>query len=189
MKYKAIVLIMAISCVFAFSTLSAQASSISYPFDSITIVSAFHFEVIFDQDPDVNSYFYGKVNEGDTLYIYSGDIVLVGSSHTHNSKIIIITNEDDENIASWIINTSNNDIGIKETVTYSSHITIDPTIGVITDLNNFNYFATIVKTEANECVFKGGDNANTFLYEFAMVPGTYQEQLGLNIVISAFGGI
>lgn len=182
------VLITAMALLF-FNSVAAFADTITYPFDSITIVSAYRFEVICDETPDVSSYLYGHVNSGEKIFVYAGDIILSSEFNNSPSNIVIITNEADEDICAWIINSYSNNPEVKETFSFSSHITIDPVVGVIKNLNDFTYQAVIEKTSSNECTFTAQNWVGTISHTYTMVADSYVEETELNIVISAYGGI
>lgn len=189
-KLKIAVALIALISIFIVPTSSvAFAEDTIYPFDSITIKSAYHFEVLCLEEPTNDSYLFGYVNAGENIKVYVGELEFVDGTNNSNSSIAIITNENDEDICSWIINSMYLDMQTNVSCySYSSHITIDPEIGVVKN-ENFLYNTVITKdSDTNECTFSAQNWDNTIYCTYSMIAGTYQEETGLNIIISAYIG-
>jgi hypothetical protein len=160
--------------------------TVVYPMDSITITSAFTFDVEVKQEPSTESYLYGKVNPGEILSIYVGELEFKYEQYTDESQILIVTNEAGEDIIRWITNGGSNYNNIWKSE-FSSHITVDPNVGVVKtndDLGAYKAYVKIINThlEADRNYLFIDDTAT--IYE--MIPNTLQEEHNLSIVISTY---
>ncbi|MGD9887200.1 MAG: hypothetical protein AB7T03_04485 [Bacilli bacterium] len=174
-------LIITLFLMFSVSTVKAEEEIIVYPFDSITITSAFHFQVAVTEAVSAESFLYGHVNAGENLDVYVGYLDFEsGGSSVGESKILIITNEDDEDIIRWVINGSSlqgNGFYLDQ---FSSHILVDPNIGIRKDLTVPLLMAYVTyDSDLNIGYLKDNLNAN-----FDSVLGTYAFESDLSIVIS-----
>jgi len=168
------------------AVMPVYAEEITYPFDSITIVSAFKFDVECTDAPVEESYLYGHVEAGETISIYVGTIMFAGNDSP--SRIVIISNEADEDIARWIVNGSGFDTETQvEGFSFSSHITVNPTVGVVKNMNEFTYIAEVtIDYDTDECTFTAKHWDETIYGTYTMIAGTFEEITDLNIVISAY---
>ncbi len=170
---------------FVFTGISTNAEeTISYPFDSVTITSAYKFNVEINEIPNESSFLNGHVEAGEMVTIYVGQLKYMydGAEVLASESIIIVTNEAGTDIARWLINSY--------TVTengfnayYSSHITIDPTVGVVKTVDDNAYSAGIIEENS---VYQFVDNQDT---AYQMVDGSFVVEDNLNIVISAYEGV
>ena len=170
---------------FLFNPALVRSETLTYSFNSITIISAYHFDVLCDIDPEETSYLYGHVNLGETIHIYAGVLNLESDENTSESRIIIVSNEMDEDICEWLVNSMNSDGALNITHSYSSHIQIDPAVGVVKNLDN-PIKTAIISTDGSNYSFYVD---NTSSHQFNMIPNTFEEETDLNIVISVYGGI
>lgn len=182
-----IVALIVISVLIVPTSSVAFAEEIVYPFDSITIVSAYHFGVLCTDEPTSESYLYGYVSAGENIKVYVGELEFVNGSNTSQSRIAILTNEAGDDICAWIINSAYLDQSTNiYTCEYSSHITIDPAVGVAKG-EDFLYNTIITKDrDTNECTFSATNWDGTVYCEYPMISGTYEEETDLSIVISAY---
>lgn len=169
---------------FSVQGFATHAEEYTYPFDSIRIVSAFTFDVLVEDEPNVESALYGNVHAGETLTIYVGNLEFVfeGVVVQGSGSIIILTNESDEDFVAWLLNSYSSDLTNSQSASFASWITIDPEVGVHKDLSGINievgYTEDLI---THDFVFF--DNLNN---EYPMVAGTYVEEDTLDILISAY---
>jgi len=157
---------------------------ITYPFDSIKIVSAFTFDVLIETEPAEESILYGNVGIDEIFTVYVGNLEYVydGESVLGSESIIILTNEDDEDFVAYLVNSYNSDLTTYQSFSYGSWITIDPEIGIIKDFSGTTIEVGYDKfIETNEFVFI--DNLDV---EYNMIPNTYLMEESLDILISAY---
>jgi hypothetical protein len=174
-----------ILCVVTMSSVQSNAQGvISYPFDSIRVTSAFKFNIFIDSIPAANSVLFGHVNAGESLTVYIGQLEFVynGAPAQGSNSIIMLTNATGEDFCKWLVNSSGSDNSTYSGETFASWITIDPKVGVIKDftgdllqISYMHYLAT------NTFTFTDNTSAN-----YNMIPGSYVNEPGLDIVISAY---
>lgn len=171
----------------AVSILPVHAEEIIYPFDSIKIISAFTFDVECTDAPIEDSYLYDYVEEGETISVYVGKIIFEGQENS-SSSIVIITNEANEDIARWIINGGGyNTDTLEEGFSFSSHITVNPTVGIIKNFDNFTYLAEVSRNHGTDvCTFTAKHWNGTVYGTYTMIVGTFEEITDLSIVISVY---
>jgi len=160
----------------------STSADVSYRFDSITITSAYTFDVVCTETPHENSFLYEHVLPGDTLSVYVGQLKFMydGYEVEASDSIMIITNEEGIDIARWLINSWSLESD-GETSTFSSHITIDPDFGVVKTIDDFAPYAAVFAS--NDHFFQLIDHTNT---TYTMVPDTYFLETNLNIIVSAY---
>lgn len=161
----------------------AHAENLVYPFDSITIVEAYKYDVLVTYAPQTGSFLEGQI-VGDTLTIYVGNIEMqMDANLSSSSKVVIVTNSLGVDLARWIINSYYWQGENQESFIFASHITIDPLIGVVKLMDIPSVSATVKKIGVDSYEF-----LDDFQQTHLMVPGTYAFETGLSIVISAYSG-
>jgi hypothetical protein len=189
-KMKKILLLSAlILTVLATKTVFVQADDLIYPFDSITIVEAFKFDVTLTADPAVDSLLEGFALSGDVLTVYVGtlDFVLDGVPASGSSQVLIVTDDLGNDIARFLINNYSYYEGVSQSWGFASHILIDPAVGVFKDLDmlNLGLKELVIFRDIVAGTYKLVDNMGMECLE---VSGTFQSETGLSIVISAYSG-
>lgn len=162
---------------------SIQAETYEYPFDSITITSAFQFQVTLTEEPNENSILYGNVSQGETFTVYVGSLEFMadGTLTEGSGSIMILTDSDDNDFARWLIN-SQNSSGAYITHSFGSWIQINPTLGVVKDLTNpQKEIGYRVNQDSTEFIFE--DDLNML---YPMVTDSYVLLEDLNIQVSAY---
>jgi len=167
-----------------FSSLSgAQAETLVYPFDAITIVSATAFDAEVPAGLPSGSRF-AALPAGSLLHVYMGEIVLhgIGDAADSESHVLIVTDAAGADLFRFVINHYSLDEKVSRTWSFASHITIDPKVGVVKDgAQSDGFFSFHVR----ESLVDGGW---VFLDEhgavFATVPGTIRTRTGLDETIS-----
>ncbi|HAQ56261.1 MAG TPA: hypothetical protein DCR44_02490 [Acholeplasmatales bacterium] len=184
--FKKLMLVFAMSLcftMFAFPRAEAAADLV-YPFDSITIVSAYKFEVAVDAAPATESFLYGQVLVDEVLTIYVGELeMILDETLSCESIILIVTTAGGVDVCRWIVNTYGWLGTDHEMWQFASHITIDPAIGVVKDMVIASQTATVNLIAAATYEFQDNLGAT-----FAMVPGTLLVEPVLDILIAAYAG-
>ena len=183
--FRKFILVFAMSlCLTMVAIPQAAAADLEYPFDSITIVSAYKFEVAIDAAPGIDSFLFNQVLVDEVLTVYVGKLeMILDESFSFESIILIVTTASDVDVCRWIINTYAWLGTDHEMWQFASHITIDPTIGVVKDLTMVSQSATVNLIAAATYEFQDNLGAT-----FAMVPGTLLVEPALDILIAAYGG-
>lgn len=164
-----------------------SADTVSYPFDSITIVEAFTFDVTVPNTITEDSLFYGLVEENDILSIYVGTLVFVldGVEVQGSSRVIIVSDNGGNDLFQFLINGYSYQEGISEAFGFASHILIDPEVGVYKDLTlldaGIQELSVIHDLQSDTWSFLDNDGI-----EMPVVPDTYASESGLSIIISAY---
>jgi hypothetical protein len=167
-----------------FAIPEAEAADLEYPFDSITIVSAYKFEVAVDAAPGAESFLYGQVLVDEILTVYVGVLeMILDETLSCASMIVIVTTPGGVDVCRWIINSYALLGTDHEMWQFASHITIDPAIGVVKDLGIASQSATVNLIAAATYEFQDNLGAT-----YAMVPGTLLVEPTLDIVIAAYAG-
>jgi hypothetical protein len=129
--------ILVIFALFLFTILTKTVSvhaedPLVYPFDSITIVEAFKFNVEVTVSVDADSLLYGLVEVGEILTVYIGtlDFVLDGVPSSGSSKVLLISNTLGTDLVRFLVNNYSFYEGISQSWGFASHILIDPAVGV-----------------------------------------------------------
>lgn len=173
---------------FYVSSQDILAENLSYPFQSITITEAITFEVLIPDTLEDTSLLYGLVEPGKTLTVYVATIIFQEMNGEYNgspSYVLILTNEDDEDIIRFIVNSSYQKLGVERYQSFASHILIDANMGVYKDLDGIDPLVGMQEISVHH-IFDGDklsliDNKGL---EIPMIEGSYQFEAGLNIVIS-----
>jgi hypothetical protein len=161
---------------------SVHAETLEYPFDDITIVSAYRFQVLIDVLPNSTSFLSGQVDLNDALTVYVGSLVMnLAGVQAMESKIVIVTNDLGVDLARWIVNTYYWYGVDHERFEFSSHIQIDPLIGVVKNLDMAWQLAIVEKLAAESYRFL--DNLSQV---YPMIADSYEFIPDLAIVISAY---
>jgi len=184
--FKKSMLVFAMSlCITLFAIPRAYAvADLVYPFDSITIVSAYKFDVAVETVPAIDSFLYNQVLVDEVLTVYVGELeMILDETLSCQSIILIVTTEAGVDVCRWIINTYAWYGTDHEMWQFASHITIDPTIGVVKDMVIASQSATVNLIAAATYEFQDNLGAT-----FAMVPGTLLVEPVLDILIAAYGG-
>jgi len=155
---------------------------IQYPFDSITIVSAFKFDITFDADPAVDSFLHGFVTNGETATVYVGNLTFAsGGASAGDSMILIVTNAVGTDVLKWIINSYSLQPDLTKQYEFSSHITVDPEIGIVKEPDSVWLMATLFEYSPSSFALK--DNMGT---TYPMVEDSLEIETDLDIVIAAY---
>jgi len=167
----------------------AKAEDLLYPFDSITIVEAYRFDVEITVLPGSTSLLFNQVIVGDILTVYVGTLEFVkdGVPSSGSGNVLIITNEDDLDLLQFLVNNYAYYPDVSKQWGFASHILIDPEVGVFKDMDlllNGSKEMTVYHDLVLD-TWKLFDNAGL---EMPFITGTYAEETGLNIVISAYSG-
>lgn len=166
-----------------------NADTISYPFDSITIVEAYTFDVTVPSTITADSLLFDQVTAGEVLSIYVGtlEFLLDGELASGSSSVIIVSDEDGNDLFQFLINNYLYQEGILQSYGYASHILIDPEVGVYKDLTildaGIQEFGIIHDLINDSWVFLDNDGV-----EMPAIPGSYASETGLSIIISAYSG-
>ena len=182
---KILILFTLIASTFVVFSLKAHAEDVlTYPFDSIRIVSAFKFDILIEEEPLADSIFYGQVALDEVVTIYVGNLEFIfeGVPVSGSDSIMIVTNEAGVDIARWLINSGSSDLETYRNESFASWITINPTIGVIKDFTGLTI--SIGYTEdliTHAYTFK--DNLEK---EYTMITDSFVSEEGLDILISAY---
>lgn len=183
---KIIIMILFILMTSVVSTYEIEAEEVSYPFDSIRIVSAFKFDISVSETPSETSFLYGLVELGETLTVYVGSLEFMndGVVVSGSDSIMIVTNEDDEDLAAFLVNSFMTDLTTYARYDYGSWITIDPAYGVNKNLSGANYqisYQYHIDTESYEFI----DNIGNI---FPMVDASYELESEVDILVAAYTG-
>ncbi|MFH0993131.1 MAG: hypothetical protein V1761_02145 [bacterium] len=173
-----------LTCLFLTQSFDLRADTISYPFDSIRIVSAYRFDIEIATAPDPTSILYAGSEVDDILTVYVGALEYMndGEIVSGSDSILIITDAEDETLVAFLINSFSTDLLTYAQYSYASWITINPEVGVIKDFT-VALFELTVYHDLTLGTYKLIDNATS---EFSMVSGSYLEEPVLDILISAF---
>lgn len=180
---KLIIVILLIVGAFHFSIFELKAETLEYPFDEIRIVEAFKFDILISELPNSDSLLFDQVELNDVLTVYIGTLVLVdqGVASSQETTIMILTTSDDIDLARWIVN-SGSWSDTEHYLTFSNHIQINPTIGVVKDLS-----IPLIQISYRKLVI---DNSYTFIDnvgdQYPMIANSYVLETDLNIIISAY---
>lgn len=182
---KTLILFMLVFSIFALFKMDSNAEEIlTYPFDSIRIVSAFKFDILIEEEPLETSFLYGQVELNETITIYVGNLEFIFEDQPvqGSGSIMIVTNTLGVDIAAWLNNSGSSDLETFRSEFYGSWITIDPNVGVIKDLNGTQFSIGYIENLVTHD-FKFVDNLNN---EFLMVDGSLVNEEDLDILISAY---
>lgn len=167
---------------------TTTASPITYPFESITIKSAYTFNVEIAQPIDEASFLYENTAVGEQVSVYVGELEFVENNEAHkdSSYLIVVTNEAGDDLVRWLINSySKKEEG--ETFEFSSHKTIVPGIGVQKthedDPSTAKVTITEVDVETNTSNYQLTDNTHK---TYDMIPSSLEIEDDLSIVISTY---
>lgn len=164
------------------------AETISYPFDTITIVEAKKFKIVIPDDLEETSLLYGLVQPGDIITVYLGELALkdIDSSHTSDSVVLILTDELDNDVIRYLINNFRQSIGIEMFYGFASHILIDASMGVYKDMDVIEDMQeiSVVHTIASNSLVLIDNNG----LEIPMIEGSFEQETDLNTIISVYGG-
>jgi hypothetical protein len=169
--------------------ITANAEDISYPFDSITIVEAFKFDVEVTTAVAADSLLYGLVEVGDILTVYVGTLEFVseGVPSSGSANVLIISNAEEEDLVQFLVNNYAFYEGASRSWGFASHILIDPEVGVFKDMTILN--SGLKEMSVFENIALGTwtlfDNKGL---EMPFIAGTYAVETGLSIQISAYAG-
>ncbi|MGD9605690.1 MAG: hypothetical protein AB7V00_06055, partial [Bacilli bacterium] len=146
----------------------------------------FHFEASIASNVSEQSFLFGHVNVDENIHVYVGFLVFTnGGTSVGDSQIVIIANESMEDIVRWVINGSvlqENGFYLNE---FSSHILVDPNIGIRKDLT-VPLMRAYVTYDTNLNVGYLQDNVGT---QFDSIADTYAYEENLSIVISVNDGV
>jgi hypothetical protein len=171
--------------VLTFSLAGTHAGVITYSFESIVITGARTFQVEIPIAPAAGSPLEG-LSAGETLTLYMGDITLTneGGAVSSPSMVLVATRSDGTDAFRYVINSYGNSSG-SETWSFSRHIQIDPEVGIVKNFDLGKLEMTVMH-DAGSGTWSFVDETGT---KIPALDGTFQEETGLSIVISAFGGI
>ena len=165
-------------------SLNLFAEDIYYPFDSITIVEAFKFDVTITTEPDPLSLLYGHVAINDVITIYVGTLEFIdnGTPSSGSANVLIVTGADGTDIVRFLINSYSYYPDVSRTYSFASHIMIDPLIGVHKDMSMESQTMIVMEDIVNNS-FEFVDNKGL---QLSALLGTYEHETGLSIQISAY---
>lgn len=137
MKRKILILSVMLLSMFRTGFYSAQAEDLSYPFDSIHLIEASHFQVTVPANLSTESLLYPTVESGDILNIYMGTIELWADevAATATTSMIVVTDELGVDLHRFVVNNYAYYEGVSKTWGFASHILIDPEVGVVKDMD------------------------------------------------------
>jgi hypothetical protein len=172
--------------ILTFHVQTTSANRIVYPFDSITIKSAYTFKVQVTQEPSVHSFLHEQVEVGEVLTIYCGQLEFLSNGITGfgSQSILVITNEAGIDLVRWLDNGYHYDQNMGETYEYSSHIKINPHVGVEKTLDEEAFKAELF-IPLSEPLYRLIDNAKQ---EYIMIPHTLVIEDEVNLIISTNEG-
>lgn len=189
MKKVVLILLMVFMTYSSGFMMKSNAETIVYPFDSITIVEAYTFDVVVPSTITEDSLLSGVVSEGDILTIYVGELafVLDGETSSGSSTVLIVSNALDEDLFRFLVNNFSNNEGVSTSWGYASHILIDPEVGVYKDL-------TMLDEGIKELGIFHDQILDTWTFidnegvQMPAISGSFASETGLSIVISAYSG-
>jgi hypothetical protein len=185
MMKKILFLFMLVLSIFTLFKMDSNAEEIlTYPFDSIRIISAFKFDVLIDEEPLETSFLYGQVSLNETITIYVGNLEFIFEDEPvqGSGSIMIVTNAVGVDIASWLNNSGSSDLETYRSEFYGSWITIDPNVGVIKDFSGAQYSIGYIKDLVTD-KYTFVDDLNN---EFLMLEDSFVIEENLDILISAY---
>jgi len=169
---------------FQFYSLNVFAEDIYYPFDSITIIEAFKFDVQVTTAVNEESLLYGNVNIDEVLTIYVGslDFIANGVPSSGSAHILIVSDSDGIDIARFLINNYTYYPDVSRSYGFASHILIDPLVGVHKDMSIQSQELVVIEDIANN-TWEFRDNKGL---AFLGIADTYVLETGLSVQISAY---
>lgn len=178
---KIFLLIIALFLMLSLNTVKAEDDIIVYPFDQITITGAFHFQVNIVNPVSEQSFLYGFVEAGEIVDVYVGTLNFENDgASVGESVILILANESNEDILRWVTNGGHLQTNGFWLYEFSSHILVDPNIGIRKDLTVPLQRAFVTYDEdLNTGYLKDNTDAS-----FDSVTNSYVSESGLSIVIS-----
>jgi hypothetical protein len=167
-------------------TLHLAAEDLYYPFDSITIVEAFKFEVQVLSALDSDSLLYGSVDVDDVLTIYVGTLSFVanGVPSSGSANIIIVSKSDGTDLVRFLVNNYSFYPDVSRSWGFASHILIDPLVGVHKDLSIVSQELIVIENIALG-TWRFVDNKGGV---FEALPSSFMIETDLSILISAYTG-
>ncbi|MGD9679434.1 MAG: hypothetical protein AB7V16_13920, partial [Vulcanibacillus sp.] len=72
---KSLLIVVLLFLMFSMNVVKAEDDIIVYPFDSITITKAFHFEASIASNVSEQSFLFGHVNVDENIHVYVGFLV------------------------------------------------------------------------------------------------------------------
>ena len=187
MKRKILILSVMLLSMFRTGFYSAQAEELSYPFDSIHLIEAEHFQVTVPANLSTESLLYPTVGSGDILNIYMGTIELwadeVAASAT--TSMIVVTDDLGVDLHRFVVNNYAYYEGVSKMWGFASHILIDPEVGVVKDLD-------ILAAGIHEFIIVHDLALDTWSFEddkdcvMPAMAGTFASETGLDIIIAAY---
>lgn len=181
-------LLVSIAVLFAtltFSLAGTHAGTIVYSFESIVLTGARTFQVQLPAEAAAGSPLAGLA-AGGTVTLYMGEITLNsgGGAASSPSMVLVATRGDGTDAFRYVINSYGNSNG-SETWSFSRHIQIDPEVGIVKNFD-LGKLEMTVRHDAGSGVWSFVDETGTSMPALA---GTFREETGLSVVVSAFGGI
>ncbi|MCX5775754.1 MAG: hypothetical protein NTV44_05310 [Firmicutes bacterium] len=187
MKRKILILSVMLLSMFRTGFYAAQAEELAYPFDSIHLIEAEHFQVTVPANLSTESLLHTSVASGDVLNIYMGTIELwadeVAASTT--TSMIVVTNALGVDLHRFVVNDYAFQEGVSKTWGFASHILIDPEVGVVKDLD-------ILAAGLHEFIITHDLALDTWSFEddkdcvMPAMTGTFASETGLDIIIAAY---
>jgi len=180
---KKIVSLLLFCCfIFVYNSAKINCETYDYTFDSIKITEALKFSITVEEEPVESSYLHGKVQVGDILTVYAGVLEMVSPNvaKSNLSQIMILSDAKNNDLLKWIRN-SGSWTDTTESLEFSSHIQIAPEFGIRKDKTIPPIHVDLIRNlTTNACTFVD-DMGN----EYAMVPGSYKFESGLDILIAS----
>ncbi len=165
-------------------TIQLAAEDLYYPFDSITIVEAFKFDIQVLTTLDPDSLLFDSVAVDDVLTIYVGTLSFVanGVPSTGSANILIVSKSDGTDLVRFLVNNYSFYPDVSRSWGFASHILIDPLIGVHKDLSIVSQELGVIENIAAG-TWRFVDNKGGV---FEALPGTFAIETELSILISAY---
>ncbi|PKL01398.1 MAG: hypothetical protein CVV56_02005 [Tenericutes bacterium HGW-Tenericutes-1] len=181
---KIIIMLLFVVFGFNFRALDLFADDIYYPFDSITIIEAYKFDVQVTTPLDSESLLFPSVELNDILTIYVGTLEFIaeGVPSSGSSTILIVSDADGNDLARFLVNNYGYTPGVSRNWGFASHILIDPLVGVHKDMSIISQELIVIENIADG-TWSFIDNKGT---EILALVGTYEIETGLSIQISAY---
>jgi hypothetical protein len=185
---KTVLFLIAACLTFFASHIMIYAENVSYPFQSITITEATTFQVVIPENIQDTSLLYGLVEPGEIITVYMATIIfqeMNGEYNSSPSKVLILTNEHNEDIIRFVVNSAYHVIDVESYYSFASHILIDSSIGVYKNMDIINSNLGIQEITIHHVY---DNNQLSFIDNqglvITMIEGSYQHEPNLNIMIS-----
>jgi len=187
MKRKILILSVMLLSMFRTGFYSAQAEELAYPFDSIHLTGASHFQVTVPAELSTESLLYPNVESGDILNIYMGTLELwqLDASASSPTSMLVVSNALGVDLHRFLINNYGLQDGVSQGWGFASHILIDPEVGVVKDLDilaaGIHEFGII-----HDLVLDTWSFLDDKACVMPAMADTFSTETGLDIIIAAY---